>query len=73
MEMVTSIHAGIFNSAQRAITFHFRSLFHLCLLSAHAQPTNTNNILPSSLCSAYMYMHARTHVQHNTSSSYPRP
>jgi hypothetical protein len=63
VEMVTSIHAGIFNSAQRAITFHFIS--PSCLLSAHAQPTNTPThqqhlTIFSLQC---IHVHARTHAR----------
>jgi hypothetical protein len=64
VEMVTSIHVGIFNSvdnnsfnsAQRVITFHFISF--LFVVSTHAQPTST-----PSLYGAHMYMHAHT-AQH---------
>jgi hypothetical protein len=48
VEMVTSIHAGIFNLTQREITFHFISF--LCVVSTCKTDTNT---LPSTLCGAY--------------------
>ena len=59
VEMVTSIHAGIFNSAQRAITFHFRYLLLVCC--QHMPNQHHQHLTIFSL--QCIHVHARTYAR----------